>query len=54
MGPEFYEDLKGDDGELNQHKSKSAKAQAEQVELEVATAKPGQDVGPDGNLEVGY
>ncbi|KAF8595107.1 DUF455-domain-containing protein [Ceratobasidium sp. AG-I] len=54
MSPEFYEDLKGEDAGLERPKVNSAQAQAGQVDLEVVTAKPGQDVGPDGNVEVGY
>ena len=54
MGPEFYEDLKGEESGWEQSKSKSAHVQAAQVDLEVSTAKPGQDVGVDGNIEVGY
>lgn len=54
MGPEFYEDLKGEDVGWEQPKAKHAQPRAAQVDLEAATAKPGQDVGPDGNVEVGY
>jgi hypothetical protein len=55
MGPEFYEDLKGEASDWSDPREQGKAGHANPLPpIEGATIKPGQNVGVDGNLEVGY
>ncbi|KAG9092043.1 hypothetical protein FRC06_000271 [Ceratobasidium sp. 370] len=55
MGPEFYENLRGEAADWDDPRSKvEGKTFSTLPPIDSSTVKPGQHVGPDGSVVVGY